>query len=48
MVVGLLPLSCADYEAYVRLMATVVPAPDLAPWMDATRIVAMTIGRAIG
>ena len=40
MVVGLLPLSCADYEAYIRLIAAVVPAPNFAPWMDATRVVA--------
>ncbi|UQA57127.1 hypothetical protein [Polyangium aurulentum] len=39
-VVGLLPLSCKDFDSYAKLMATVMPAPTVQPWMKAVRIVA--------
>ena len=38
-VAGFLPLSCSDYEAYARLVATAVPFGEPQPWMDAARIV---------
>jgi hypothetical protein len=39
-VVGFLPLSCKDLDSYAKLMATIMPAPTLQPWMKAVRIVA--------
>ena len=39
-VVGLLPLSCTDFDSYAKLMATIMPAPTVQPWMKAVRIVA--------
>ncbi len=39
-VVGLLPLSCKDFESYGKLMTTIMPLPTVQPWMKALRIVA--------
>lgn len=39
-VVGLLPLSCKDLDSYGRLMAAIMPAPAVKPWMKAVRVVA--------
>jgi tetratricopeptide (TPR) repeat protein len=39
-VVGLLPLQCRDYEGYCRLVASIMPVPDVKPWMVPLRIVA--------
>lgn len=39
-VVGLLPLSCADFMAYARLVITVTPTSEVPPWLVALRIVA--------
>lgn len=38
-VVGILPLSCADVHAYSRLMASILPLPDIPDWMKALRLV---------
>ena len=38
-VVGLLPLSCKDFDSYGKLIATIMPAPRVQPWMKAVRIV---------
>lgn len=38
-VVGFLPLSCPDYEAYGKLMTTIMPVPTVQPWMKALRVV---------
>jgi len=39
-VVGLLPLECADRAAYRRLVASVMPRDEVPPWMGALRLVA--------
>lgn len=39
-VVGLLPLTCSDFPAYTRLVGTVTPVPEPAPWMAPLRIIA--------
>jgi hypothetical protein len=39
MVVGFLPLQCSAQDAYLQLMGTVAPLPDVKPWMVALRIV---------
>lgn len=39
-VVGLLPLSCKDFESYGKLMTSIMPMPTVQPWMKALRIVA--------
>lgn len=38
-VVGFLPLECRDFEAYAKLMISVLPIPDVQPWMKAMRLV---------
>ena len=38
-VVGFLPLSCPDYEAYGKLMTTLMPVPVVQPWMQPLRVV---------
>ncbi|HET6584993.1 MAG TPA: hypothetical protein VFG69_16165 [Nannocystaceae bacterium] len=38
-VVGLLPLSCPDFEAYGKLMTTIMPVPAIQPWMQPLRVV---------
>src|SRR5439155_14537733 len=38
-VVGLLPLSCRNFEEYAGLMTWVMPLPDVKPWMVPLRIV---------
>ncbi len=39
-VVGLLPLECADREGYIRLLGSIMPVAEIPPWMGALRIVA--------
>jgi tetratricopeptide (TPR) repeat protein len=39
-VVGLLPLSCSDVQAYVQLVGSVMPIPEPQPWMAPLRIIA--------
>jgi tetratricopeptide (TPR) repeat protein len=38
-VVGFLPLQCADFDAYARLFATILPVSEFPPWMAALRVV---------
>lgn len=38
-VVGLLPLKCTDFPAYTRLVGTITPVPEPAPWMAPLRII---------
>jgi tetratricopeptide (TPR) repeat protein len=38
-IVGLLPLTCPDYESYGKLMTTIMPVPSIPPWMQQLRIV---------
>jgi tetratricopeptide (TPR) repeat protein len=38
-VIGLLPLECQDYPGYLKLMSSIMPIPDVKPWMAALRIV---------
>lgn len=38
-VVGFLPLECRDLGGYLGLMGTILPLPDVQPWMVALRIV---------
>ncbi|MCK6590343.1 MAG: hypothetical protein L6Q76_22495, partial [Polyangiaceae bacterium] len=38
-VVGLLPLSCEDFESYGKLVASIMPEPTIQPWLKALRIV---------
>jgi tetratricopeptide (TPR) repeat protein len=39
-VVGLVPLECDDVDAYSALIATVIPHPEVPPWMASLRLVA--------
>jgi tetratricopeptide (TPR) repeat protein len=39
-VVGLLPLSCTDFDAYAQLVGSVMPIPEAQPWMAPLRIIA--------
>jgi len=39
-VIGLLPLACADFMAYARLVSSVMPLQDVQPWLVPMRIVA--------
>lgn len=39
-VVGFLPLNCADFDSYSRLMATVMPRTPPQGWLESIRIVA--------